>query len=134
MGEYLFFDAGLRDRFVATVSGHGLPSSVRPDSMEGFIVEFPDDLPEETERAIDEEYEFLMVEEHRLIEEADEGAHSLMSVNVTLPDGRDVGVRIPAHYGRRLFQHFTMEEVQEMVSIIALGVFNPVEGPLCRKT
>jgi len=133
MADYLFFDEGLRDRFVAAVSGLGLPSSVRPDSMAGFIVEVPDELPEETEQAIDDEFESLMVEQHRLIEEADESARSLMSVTVTLPDGRDVGVRLPAHYGRRLFQHFSIEEVQEMVSIIAQGVFNPVDGPICRK-
>jgi hypothetical protein len=132
--EYIFFDARLRDRFVSFIAIHGIPSQMRPDAMEGFVVALADDLAEEIEEAIEAEYSTLMEEQRDLVEAADGGnSRALMAVAVTLPDGQPGVVRIPAHYARRLFAHFSTEEVHELVAAIAQAVTNPVAGSLCRK-
>ena len=133
--EYIFFDATLRDRFVSFVAGHGIPSQTRPDAMEGFVVALPDDLADELEDVIEAEYATLMEEQCSLVEAADgENARALMAVAITLPDGQPGVVRIPARYVRRLFAHFSAEEVHELVAAIAQSVANPVAGPLCRRS
>ena len=133
MGEYIFFDAALRDRFLKFVAARGLTGGVRPDPMEGFVVALPDDLADDIEEAIEAEYEALMEEQQSLVESADEdGARDLMGVTVTLPDSRQRVVQLPALYARRLFEHFTVDEIHELVSAIAQSVANPVEGPICR--
>lgn len=132
--EYIFFDAGLRDRFVGYIAGRGIASELRADAMGGFIVALPDDLTDAIEDAIEDEYTTLMEEQRDLVEAADdENAHALMAVGITLPDGQPGMVRIPARYGRRLFAHFSTEEVQELVAVIAQGLADPIAGPLCRK-
>jgi hypothetical protein len=132
--EYIFFDAHLRDRFVGVVTAHGIPSQVRPDAIEGFVVALADDLADAIEDAIEDEYAALMEEQRDLVEAADgENSRALMAVAVTLPGGQPGVVRIPARYARRLFAHFSTEEVHELVGAIAQGLANPVAGPLCRK-
>ncbi len=132
--EYIFFDATLRDRFVSFVAGHGIPSQTQPDAVEGFLVALADDLADELEEAIEAEYATLMEEQRDLVEAADgDNSRALMAVAVTLPDGQPGVVRIPARYARRLFAHFSTEEVHELVGAIAQGLANPAAGPLCRK-
>ena len=133
--EYIFFDTDLRDRFVDYVAARGIPSALRPDAIEGFIVALADDLADEIEDAIENEYAMLMEEQRDLVEAAEGGnARALMAVAITLPDGQPGVVRIPASYARRLFAHFSTEEVQELVAVIAQGLANPLAGPLCRKS
>ncbi|MDK9702783.1 MAG: hypothetical protein OEL20_06550 [Sulfuritalea sp.] len=131
--EYIFFDATLRDRFVGFAAARGIASEARPDAMEGFVVALADDLPDDIEEAIEAEYLSLMEEQRDLVEAAEgDTARALMAVAITLPDGRPGVVRIPARHARRLFAHFSAEEVHELVAAIAQGLANPVAGPLCR--
>jgi len=132
--EYIFFDALLSDRFASFVAAQGIACELRPDAIEGFVVALADDLADEIEDAIEAEYATLMEEQRDLVEAADgDNSRALMAVAVTLPDGQPGVVRIPAHYARRLFAHFSIEEVHELVGAIAQGLANPVAGPLCRK-
>jgi len=133
--EYIFFDEVLRDRFMAYLADHGMPSQFRPDQIEGFVVELADAVPEATESAIELEYDRLMELQRDLIDAVEgEDGQDVMGVSVTLPDGQACMVRLPGAYGRRLVEHFTFEEIHELVSVIAWNVANPVSGPLCRKT
>jgi hypothetical protein len=52
---------------------------------------------------------------------------------VTLADGTTRAIRIPPPIARRLFEHFTPEEVHGIATAIAESVENPIDGPLCRK-
>ena len=132
--EYIFFDARLRDRFVNYVTARDIPSELHADSIEGFVVALADDLADEVEDAIENEYATLMEEQRDLVESAEgENARALMAVAIMLPDGQPGVVRIPARYARRLFAHFSTAEVQELVAVIAQGLANPVAEPLCRK-
>jgi hypothetical protein len=131
--EYIFFDESLRDQFMNFVAGHSVASSTRPDPIEGWVVELPDELADSLQVAVETEYDALM-DKQRELADAAEGtqARDLMGVTVTLPSGESCLVRLPAAYGRRLVEHFTFEEIHELVSIIAQNVANPVSGPMCR--
>lgn len=134
MNEYMLFDASLRDRFVKFAAGLGLTPEVRPDQIEGFVVTLPDDLLDHIEQALEDEYEALMAAQVSLIENAgDSSGRFLMQVTATLADNSPRSVRLPAAYARRLFEHFTAEEIHELVSAIVESALNPVEGPMCRK-
>ena len=132
--EYMFFDEALRDRFVAFASGHGIASTVRKDRMEGFVVELPDGLDDDLQDAVEAEYESIM-DEQMLLAESDEElvSHHVAGVTVTLTDGTTRAIRIPPPIARRLFEHFTPEEVHEIATAIAQSVENPIDGPICRK-
>jgi hypothetical protein len=133
MNEYIFFDATLRDRFLAFVAERGVTCQVRPDPIEGFVVGLPDDLPDDIAEAIENENEALMVEQQDMVDSTDQdGEGTLMGVAATLPDGQACQVLIPAEFGRRLVEHFNPEEIHDLVSVIAKGLLNPVKGPICR--
>jgi hypothetical protein len=135
MNEYILFDASLCDRFVKFAADLGLAPEIRPDQIEGFVVALPDDLPDDIEEAIEGEYEALMADQVSLMESAgDSSARMLMRVTATLADGSPRVVQLPAVYARRLFEHFSVEEIHELVSAIVQSALDPVEGPMCRKT
>jgi len=133
MIEYILFDEGLRDRFLEIVAGQGIASEVRADQIEGFVVALPDDLADEVVDFLEDEYDALMEEQRCLIESQDgDKARTLMGVKITLPDGQQRMVPLPAIYARRLYEHFTIEEIQQCVASIAESVLKPDAGSLCR--
>lgn len=132
--EYIFFDESLRDRFMAFAAEAGrVEGRTWADSIEGWVVALPEGMAPDAQVAVETEYDALM-ERQREMADATDGpeAKDLMGVTVTLPDGAPCVVRLPAAMGRRLVEHFTFEEIHELVSIIALGVANPSSGPICR--
>ena len=132
--EYMFFDETLRDRFVDFASARGIASTVRKDEIAGYVVELPDGLADALQEDIEAEYDTIM-DEQMLLAESDEElvSHHAAGVTVTLADGTTRAVRIPPPIARRLLEHFTPEEVHEIATVIAQGIENPVDGPLCRK-
>lgn len=132
--EYMFFNEVLRDRFVAFASARGISSSVREDTMEGFVVELPDGLADDLQDAFEDEYESLM-DEQMLLAESDSElvSHHVAGITATLSDGTDRLVRVPPAIARRLFEHFTPEEIHEIATAIAQSLENPIDGPLCRR-
>ena len=113
--------------------GRVSPAKSRADQIEGFVVALPDDLADEVVDLLEEEYDALMKEQRRLIELLDgDKARTLMGVKITLPDGQQRMVPLPAIYARRLYEHFTIEEIQQCVAGIAESVLKPDAGSLCR--
>jgi hypothetical protein len=132
--EYIFFNEALRERFVAFAAGHGIASTVRQDEIAGFVVELPEGIADELQGAIEAEYESIMDEQMLLAEAGEElVSHHAVSASVTLADGSTRAIRIPPPIARRLFEHFTPDEVHEIVTAIAHSVENPIDVPLCRK-
>jgi hypothetical protein len=132
--DYILFDALLCRRFEKFIADRGLKGEVRPDPIEGFVVTLRDDLPDDVEQAIEDEYDALMTEQAGLIEAAgDSGERTLMRVVATLADGSSRLVQLPAAQARRLFEHFSVEEIHDLVSAIVQSAMNPVEGPMCKK-
>lgn len=132
--EYIFFDASLRDRFVGFVSAQSIACQTRPDAMEGFLVELPDELDEDVSDAIEAQYQALM-DEQMVLAESTEGwvTHQMAGVTITRSDGSTCVVRLPADIARPLLEHFAPEQVHALVQTIAHSLDNPIDEPLCRK-
>jgi hypothetical protein len=132
--EYMFFDEGLRDRFVAFAAARGIAGTVRQDEIAGFVVTLPDEMDDALEEAVEAEYKTIM-DEQMLLAESDEElvSHHAAGTTVTLTDGTTRTVRIPPPIARRLFEHFTSDEIHEIATAIAHSVENPIDGPICRK-
>ncbi len=132
--EYVFFNEGLRDRFVDFVSEKGIASQMRPDEVEGFVVRLPEEMTDEVSDAIEDQYDALMREQMVLAEaDASWATRQVMGVEITLASGRRCLVRIEGAMGRRLSEHFAPHEIHELVATIARSVENPVDGPVCGK-
>ncbi|MBI4756779.1 MAG: hypothetical protein HY778_15450 [Betaproteobacteria bacterium] len=133
--DYIFFDDGLRARFLQFVSGLGIETRVRADQIEGSVVELPDDLTDAVAELVDGQYESLMDEQLLLAEaQPDLRSKQVAGVTVTLPDGRPCVVRLPGPLARRLLEHFDTDEINALVSVIAESLHDPGTGPLCRET
>ncbi len=132
--EYVFFNEELRDRFVHFVSEKGIASQMRQDEVEGFVVRLPEETADDVSDAIEDEYDALMREQMVLAEnDASWATRQVMGVEVSLANGKRCLVRIEGAMSRRLSEHFTPQEIHELVEIIARNIENPVDGPICRK-
>jgi hypothetical protein len=131
--DYILFDRALCERLVAFIAERGISAEVRPDAIEGFVIAVPEACDERLELEISAAYDALMEEQYDLVAAEDGGSRTLMAVTVTIPSGESRLVALPGALGRRLHEHFTLEEVQVLIEEIAAAVANPRAGPLCRK-
>jgi hypothetical protein len=135
MNEYILFDEGLRDRFLAFLADRGVACSSRPDTIAGYVVALADEVSEDLEDEIEDVYDELMTEQQALVEAGDDEAGqvsaALMSVDVGLADGRSLTIHIPAQYARGLHEQFSIDEIRGLVSHIARSAIDPAEGPAC---
>ncbi|MBU1237640.1 MAG: hypothetical protein KJ634_03380 [Gammaproteobacteria bacterium] len=131
MNDYIFFDEGLRDRFLAFVAEHGLEARTEADRIDGHLVIVPDQLTDDLQDTLDDEYDRLMDEQQEIVEAEDEQDHTLMGVDITLPDGTPCTVRLPPELGRRLCENFSGEEIRALATAIAADAVNPASGPIC---
>jgi hypothetical protein len=132
--EFIFFDADLRDRFVAFAARHGIESTIKSDPLADHVVMLPDHLDDTIADELEAEYGVLMDEQMSLVNASDDlDARDVMGVGIKLPDGTDCTVRLPATLARRLFAAFTPDEIHELVEAIAANVANPNSGPICRE-
>ncbi len=132
--EYIFFDEGLRERFMALARRHGLQPDWRKDAMDGYVVSLADDLNDALEEELEAAYDTLLAEQRDLADTGD-GADALrvMGVNIEHPDGSTQLVRIPGEYALRLVEHFTLDEIRGLVTAIAREVMAPHDGALCKR-
>lgn len=132
--EYIIFDEELVQRFVRFAADLGVAGQVQAEPLGGWVVQISEDLPEAAELAIEAEYNRLMLRQRDLLDAADGAdAHDVLGVALTLPDGRSCWVRVPAHLGRRLAEHFNFEEIHQLVALVAEQALHPADGPVCRK-
>lgn len=132
MSEYVLFDETLRDRFVQFVRAQNLSCEVRVDAVAGYVVQVPDGLPEDIEDAIEENYDILMEQQQDMVESAEGSVdRTLMAVEVELADGQSRHICLPALYARRLYEHFTIDEIRDLVTTIAQDAVDPQTGAIC---
>lgn len=132
MMEYMFFDAGLRDRFVEHVRALGIACSLRGDPL-GLIVELPEDLPEADEASIEACYETLQEEQSSMVDRSEGGLKKhLAGFRLELPDGRSCMVALPPDIANRLLNCFSLEEIQALFATVARNALQPQNTPLCQ--
>ena len=130
MFEYIFFEAALRDKFVAFAEQRDVPCTASDDSM-GLLVAIPEDIPEELSDEIEEYYESLE-DEQEALSKAEGDLNRLAGFNFTLPDGQQRMLPLPSDMANRLLEHFSMEEIQGLLNAVAYCTLNPNSEHLCK--
>lgn len=132
MMEYMFFDAALRDKFVAQLRELGIACTLRDDNL-GLIVGVPEDLPEATEDSIEACYEALQEEQARVVDQSAGGLKKhLAGFRVELPEGQSCMVALQPDIANRLLNCFSLEEIQTLFATVAKSALRPQDGPLCQ--
>ncbi len=130
MLDYVFFDEGIREKFVEFLRGRGV--EVECGDEGGCIASIPEDLDDELADEIDHCYEQLLQETAELMEEGEHAMEkNVAGVTFQLSDGTPCTVRLDPDLVARILNCVTMEEFRDMVQLIATGVENPDNRPLC---
>jgi hypothetical protein len=130
MLDYVFFDEGLRDRFVEFTRARGIEVAVSDEG--GFMASTPEDLDDEVNEAIDHYYEVLLQENADMLESTDDRLEkNVAGVRVVLADGTACTIRFDPNLLARMLQSISMEELRDVVQHIASSVENPDDRPLC---
>ena len=132
--EYMFFDAALRDDFIALAQARGVNAQHRVDAIEGWVVELPEDMDAPLLAELQAEYDAALDRQREWADTQDgDEARDLMGVEVTLPSGQPCLVRLPPALGRRQIGHFSFDEIKALVQPITASAVDPTPGPLCRR-
>jgi hypothetical protein len=130
MMEYIFFDANLRDRFVAYANGLSVACELQDDNM-GIVVRVADDLSVELMDGLEAHYDELENEQSQLMVKIDGGMRSLAGFSLVLPDGAITTVPLQPDVANRLLSNFSIDEIQALFSTIARCALEPKEKHLC---
>lgn len=130
MLEYVFFDDGLRDKFIAFAREQGVTSKLSDDDE--MIVLVPEDLDDAVGDRLDYRYEQLLQENADLLEGTEDGwEKNAAGVQVQLADGSPCMVRLDPDLMARLVACIGLEELRDLVQTVATSVENPDNRPLC---
>lgn len=130
MIDYIFFDATLRDKFVAYAEQRGVPCTATDDPM-GLVVAIPEDLPEELADELENYHDTLEKEQEELSLAADD-LHRLAGFGFKLPDGQARLLPVSTDMANRLLANFTLEEIQELLNAVARYALEPPNEHLCK--
>ncbi len=129
--QFIFFAPSFRLRFLGFLDALGIPATTQEQQPEGYVVEIPDDLTDEVYDRIEHEYNTIVEAQITMANHADENAFQVLGVTLSGEHGDERLIRIEGPLGRRLSQHFTPEEIHELVSLIIHSYTTPQSGPLC---
>jgi hypothetical protein len=131
MLDYVFFDEGLRDRFVSFAREKGLEVTISDD--EGFLASLPEDLDDDLNEEIDHCYEVLLQENAELLEGTADGLEkNVAGVMVVLQDGTPCNIKFDPDLLARMLQSISMEELRDVIQHIAVSIQKPDNRPICQ--
>jgi hypothetical protein len=134
MLDYVLFAKQLRDRFTEWLDDNGIVYRTDGDGDE-LLVLIDEDLDEDLQDRVDEQYDLLLEESARIADEEDDSpdAVHLVGIQFQCSDGRVGLVRITPELANRLHRCLDMIELQAFVQTVVDAVENPDSGPLCRR-
>ena len=130
MDEYIFFDAGLRDRFVKHAGELGVACELRDDTM-GLVVAVPEDLADDLVDDLEASYDELQDEQSDLMSRTEGGLGKLAGFKLVLPDGQTCMVPLQTDMANRLLACFSLEEIQVLFDTVARSALDPKDSHLC---
>lgn len=130
MNEYIFFDTGLRDKFVVHAQGLGVACELRDDMM-GLIVAVPEDLADNLVDSLEARYDALQDEQADLMSQMEGGLKKLAGFKLVLPDGQISMVPLQPDMANRLLSCFSFEEIQVLFDTVARSALDPKDSHLC---
>jgi hypothetical protein len=130
MNEYIFFDVGLRDKFVEYAKTLGVECELRDDNM-GIIAAVPEDIADDLDDSLEERYDELQEEQSDLLTLSDGGLKKLAGFQLVLPDGQTSTVALQPEMAKRLLACFNFDEIQVLFDAVARSALDPKNRPLC---
>ncbi len=130
MFEYIFFDAALRDKFVAYAKQRDVDCITSEDNM-GLIVAISEDIPDEIADEIEDYHDELQQRQAELSEEAGE-LNRLAGFRFNLPDGQSRLLPLQPEMANRLIANFSLEEIQGLFNAVAYCTLNTNSEHLCQ--
>lgn len=133
MLDFIFFDAGIRDRFVDYLKSLLLASTVRDDHF-GWVVAVPEaQLTDALMHELEATYDTLLDEQMQLTEQQAGGLERhVAGFQVDLPDGQTTTVVVAPEIAGRLMEHFTLEEIHTLFAAVARSALQPDNDPICK--
>ncbi len=125
MLEYIFFDTGLRDDFVAFVQSLGLVFELRDDPLGLVVAVEEENLDDALEDQLEDCYASLEKRQAELLRQEAGGYQQLAGFRVNLPDGKTAQVPMTPEMANRLLANFTLKEIQELLDTVARSVVDP---------
>jgi hypothetical protein len=133
MLEYVLFAERLRKRFTSWLDDNSI--DYRTDGNgEELLVLIDEDITEDVQDRIDEQYDLLLEESARIADEEDDSpdAVHLVGIQFQRSDGVTGHVRITPELANRLHRCLDMIELQAFVQTVVDAVENPDNRPLCK--
>ena len=133
MLEYVLFAERLRDRFTSWLDANGIDYQTAGDEEE-LLVLIDEDIDENAQDRIDEQYDLLLEESARIADAEDDSqdAVHLVGIQFQRSDGVTGHVRITPELANRLHRCLDMVELQAFVQTVVDAVENPDNRPLCK--
>ncbi len=133
MLEYVLFAERLRNRFTSWLDNNGIDYRTSGDGEE-LLVLIEEDIDDDMQDKIDEQYDLLLEESARIADEQDDSpdAVHLVGIQFQCSDGRIGMVRITPELANRLHHCLDMVELQAFVQAVVDAVENPDNRPLCK--
>jgi hypothetical protein len=132
MLDYICFDALFTQGFTEFLKQSDVQYQLRDDDM-GTIVSIPDDLNDELDDLIDEQFEALEREyEVRLKQEMASGEKNITAISVNLSSGDTCYVPVSEEMMQRLLSVLSPQEVGDLVDAIVSVVEKPDPRFICK--
>jgi hypothetical protein len=133
MLEYVLFAERLRDCLTSWLDDNGIDYRTAVNGEE-LLVLIDEDIDEDTQDRIDEQYDQLLEESARIADEEDDSpdAVHLVGIQFQRNDGSVGLVRITPELANRLHRCLDMIELQTFVQTVVDAVENPDNRPLCK--
>ena len=130
MLEYVFFDEAIAETFKNLCLEKGVHAQISEEMS--TLVEVDEDVSGDVADEIDIAYERLLQQNAELVEQGDDALEkNVAGVNIVLADGTPCTIRLDPDLVGRMLKSISMEELRDLVQIIAEGVENPDNRPLC---
>lgn len=134
--EYLFFTAGVADKFIKELQERNLEFDREIESVQGGIVlkiaeSVDDDLWDE----LDDIYDELSIEDQGVLEEGleDESSRSAAGIYLQLAGGKQTLAQVNPDVMNRILTAISMDELNEFVDVIVHSVEEPDDSPICQR-
>jgi len=130
MDEYIFFDTGLRDRFVEHAGKLDVACELRDDTM-GLVVAVSEELADDVVDDLETYYDELQDEQADLMSRTEGGLGKLAGFKLILPDGQSCTVPLQTDMANRLLACFSLDEIQVLFGTVARSALDPRDSHLC---
>ena len=133
MLEYVFFNTNPRNAFIRYLDDNGISHQASDDDM-GLIVAVPENLDELILQNIENHYDELMENAEELLsKESSEDEKSLAAITIELDNGQTTYVTVAPDFMNRILRVVSIDELNEFINSIAVGIQHPDDSPLCKR-